>query len=793
MKVLYMLIIVLLLISFLGCAAGVQNRVGVVEYIPGEKPSWVTRLDYKDDVIEAVGYSMEMPLPEVSMQMAEEMALGEMASIMASTVMSSIRTAVSANRSLDETEFTVVFDAVRKVYSEETMEEVAIVDHYIDPQTGLTYALARVNRDNVLKDASLKAKKALGEKTSLIDQIVLDSTIKSIINSTGENPIEATGYASVSGKMNKKNMSDKLFLAMSEADLVARSALARQVRTSVINDISQWINSHKSSFGDEESVRDFYDRIVESFSDVELEGSRIVERYFSKDTKTAYSRAVIDRAWTARDFINAAVEVMKETNKQQIEDDINRVIMNNLDVLIQGSKTNKPQSQNPDKPSGDTYHQTLNGWKWWVQEQKEGDYGEYFYGIGNTENEALSRLSRYTKTRIEYKSSSKIKATREDVESKYESYTNIESKRELYGVEYKKYDNLYLAYILKKRMQNIAEVLDQFILAESAFMEDDISACIDYCLSCAEKISQIEADGFSMSLKADLEANFREAMENIQIKPKHKNAQDFGLQLHSTNGKNLKNEKIIYIFYDNNGLEISRKYNHTDTGGNSSIIWSDKNHADRLEAIPEFVFDIENSWLEYDTTKFYRNWDLKVKQDSESLTDLINYIPNLNTGDLEVEVWTDKYVYYEGEEIKIFFRANRDCYLILCNINSEGHVARIFPNIYHSSNLVKGGRTYIIPDENSGHDFEFFIEPPLGMDRVYAFAVERLFSDHEQEDLIRNFFDKLNINISGVTTKGLTEELKLMPKSIGLRPISLKFAHSWCLFTSKPRDDELIQ
>ena len=49
---------------------------------------------------------------------------------------------------------------------------------------------------------------------------------------------------------------------------------------------------------------------------------------------------------------------------------------------------------------------------------------------------------------------------------------------------------------------------------------------------------------------------------------------------------------------------------------------------------------------------------------------------------LRIDLWTDREegsVYYEGENVEIYFRADDDCFLTLYNIATDGTVQVLFP------------------------------------------------------------------------------------------------------------------
>lgn len=88
--------------------------------------------------------------------------------------------------------------------------------------------------------------------------------------------------------------------------------------------------------------------------------------------------------------------------------------------------------------------------------------------------------------------------------------------------------------------------------------------------------------------------------------------------------------------------------------------------------------------------------------------------------DFEVKVWTNKQRYSLGDKIRFHFRAEKECYLNLVNVNSQGEMTLLFPNRYHEDNFVQAGKTYTIPAKS--YDFSLEVQPPRGTDRIYALA-----------------------------------------------------------------------
>jgi hypothetical protein len=90
--------------------------------------------------------------------------------------------------------------------------------------------------------------------------------------------------------------------------------------------------------------------------------------------------------------------------------------------------------------------------------------------------------------------------------------------------------------------------------------------------------------------------------------------------------------------------------------------------------------------------------------------------------ELQVEVWVDRPdgVYYEGDEIKIFVRANRDCYINLVYYDAEGNAILVFPHKGNWEHKIEGNKIYKVPGD-------FVIKPPFGREILKVFASDKPF------------------------------------------------------------------
>lgn len=90
---------------------------------------------------------------------------------------------------------------------------------------------------------------------------------------------------------------------------------------------------------------------------------------------------------------------------------------------------------------------------------------------------------------------------------------------------------------------------------------------------------------------------------------------------------------------------------------------------------------------------------------------------------LDVEVWVDKgegATYYPGEDIKVYFQASGDCYVVIYNIDTRGYVNLLYPLDGRDDPYVEGGRVYKIPDRLD--DYDLTVDGPEGVEYIQAVA-----------------------------------------------------------------------
>ncbi len=88
--------------------------------------------------------------------------------------------------------------------------------------------------------------------------------------------------------------------------------------------------------------------------------------------------------------------------------------------------------------------------------------------------------------------------------------------------------------------------------------------------------------------------------------------------------------------------------------------------------------------------------------------------------EFNIKVWMDKKVYNIGDMVTINLTTNRDCFVTLLNVRSNGEIWELFPNKYNPDNFVKANVKYTIPSVKN--NFRLAIVDPPGREYIKAIA-----------------------------------------------------------------------
>jgi hypothetical protein len=98
-----------------------------------------------------------------------------------------------------------------------------------------------------------------------------------------------------------------------------------------------------------------------------------------------------------------------------------------------------------------------------------------------------------------------------------------------------------------------------------------------------------------------------------------------------------------------------------------------------------------------------------------------------------LELWVDRGAggaYELGATLQILVRSERDCYLKIVHVASDGSLQLVFPNRYERDNLLAAKKVHRIggPD----YAFQLTVSEPVGEESLFAYASTRQFDDVEQ-------------------------------------------------------------
>ena len=87
---------------------------------------------------------------------------------------------------------------------------------------------------------------------------------------------------------------------------------------------------------------------------------------------------------------------------------------------------------------------------------------------------------------------------------------------------------------------------------------------------------------------------------------------------------------------------------------------------------------------------------------------------------LNVQVWTEKKAYHQGEKVKAYLKGNKPFYARVIYKDTNGNMTQVLPNPYRKDNYFNGGVIYELPSGNDS--FELEVSPPFGQEGIVVYA-----------------------------------------------------------------------
>jgi hypothetical protein len=126
-------------------------------------------------------------------------------------------------------------------------------------------------------------------------------------------------------------------------------------------------------------------------------------------------------------------------------------------------------------------------------------------------------------------------------------------------------------------------------------------------------------------------------------------------------------------------------------------------------------------------------------------------------GGVALKLTMSKTVLKEGEEARVFYQANRDCYVYLFSVAADGSVTVLLPNSLHRDNLARANRAYAFPPPDSGIKLQARLVPGHVGDR----AEERIkiIGTRQKEDLLPLGFQEAFFKVYDGRSTGMVSDL----------------------------------
>jgi hypothetical protein len=121
---------------------------------------------------------------------------------------------------------------------------------------------------------------------------------------------------------------------------------------------------------------------------------------------------------------------------------------------------------------------------------------------------------------------------------------------------------------------------------------------------------------------------------------------------------------------------------------------------------------------------------------------------------LSVKVWTDRPVYSEKENVRIYVKGNKPFYGRLVYRQADGTLIQLLPNPYRKNNYFNGGVIYELPSGDDAYSLE--TSTPFGIEQVTLYASTAPGGDPELLSAEKVFLVKTSSEDLPITTRGIT-------------------------------------
>jgi len=124
---------------------------------------------------------------------------------------------------------------------------------------------------------------------------------------------------------------------------------------------------------------------------------------------------------------------------------------------------------------------------------------------------------------------------------------------------------------------------------------------------------------------------------------------------------------------------------------------------------------------------------------------------------LSVKVYLSKTNIKAGEDVRIFYEPNRDCYIYIFSVASDGSVTLLLPNSTNTENLAKSGTVHVFPPEGGSLRLTASFLPGYAED--YAEERIKLIATRKKENLIPLGFQEGMFKVYDSKSTGMISDL----------------------------------
>lgn len=111
----------------------------------------------------------------------------------------------------------------------------------------------------------------------------------------------------------------------------------------------------------------------------------------------------------------------------------------------------------------------------------------------------------------------------------------------------------------------------------------------------------------------------------------------------------------------------------------------------------------------------------------------------------------------EGEEVKIFYQVNSDCYIYIFSIAADGSVTLLLPNSIVLDNSVKGGKAYSFPPD--GSEIQLTAQFLPGYEKAAAEERIKIIATRQKEEIISLGFKEGLFKVYDAKSTGMISDL----------------------------------